>query len=143
MRRTAEAPRDVRPPPRALALVAEEEREEPAAPRPLPLAADFVRLPAAEVAAIVATEAPLPTLVPQVELLPVPVEGELDAQGRTRKQVLAVNRSRRRNKKRTLEAREAESKKRKARGDSRREYRAQRQQLGDLEEGEEEGEEDA
>ena len=144
MRRTAEAPRDVRPPPRALALVViEEEGEAPAAPGPLPLAADFVRLPAAEVAAVVATEAPLPAEVaaePQVEVLPVPVEGELDAQGRTRTQVLAVNRSRKRNKRRTPEAREAESKKRKDRGDNRREERAQRQQLGDLEEGEEEGE---
>ena len=110
-RRTAAAPCDVRPPPAALAPEEEEEtQDERAAPGTLPIAADVVRLHGADAADVVTTEAPLPAEVeadPQVVLLRVPAAGERDAEGRTRDQVLAANRSRRRTARLTPEAREA------------------------------------
>jgi hypothetical protein len=145
-RRTAAAPGAVRPPPAGLApvVVEEEERGAQGARGPLPLAADVVRLPGAGAADVVATEGPLPAEVaadPQVVLLPVPAAGERDAEGRTRAQVLALNRSRKRTARLTPEAREARNGKRKDRGDRRRAARQRRS--GDSEdEGEEEGEEE-
>ena len=139
-RRTAAAPCDVRPPPAALAPVEEEEtRDERASPGPLPIAADVVRLHGADAADVVTTEAPLPAEVeadPQVVLLPVPAAGERDAEGRTRDQVLAANRSRRRTARLTPEAREASNKKRRDREDKRKDARARRRRV---DEGEEEG----
>ena len=110
-----------------------------AAPGPLPIAADVVRLHGADAADVVTREAPLPAEVeadPQVVLLPVPAAGERDAEGRTRDQVLAANRSRRRNARLTPEAREASNKKRRDRGDKRNDARARRRRV---DEGEEEG----
>ena len=90
-------------------------RDERAAPGPLPIAADVVRLHRADAADVVTTEAPLPAEVeadPQVVLLPVPAAGERDAEGRTRAQVLALNRARRWTARLTPEARAARNAKR-------------------------------
>lgn len=146
-RRTAEAPRAVRPPPATLAPVEEEEEERDAqgARGPLPIAADVVRLHGADAADVVATEGPLPVEVaadPQVVLLPVPKKGEQDDEGRTRAQVLALNRVRRWTAKQTPEARAARNGKRKERGDQRQDARARRRSGDSEDEGEEECEEE-
>jgi hypothetical protein len=143
----AAAPCAVRPPPAGLAPVVEEEEERGAqgARGPLPLAADVVRLPGAGAADVVATEGPLPAEVaadPQVVLLPVPKKGEQDDEGRTRAQVLVLNRLRRWTAKQTPEARAARNGKRKERGDQRQDARARRRSGDSEDEGEEEGEEE-
>ena len=106
----------------------------------MPIAADVVRRHGADAADVVTTEAPLPgdkvAADSQVVLLPVPAAGERDAEGRTRDQVLAANRSRRRTARLTPEAREARNKKRRDRGDQRKDARARRRRV---DEGEEEG----
>ena len=117
----------------------EETRDERAAPGPLPIAADVVRLHGADAADVVTMEAQLPAEVeadPQVVLLPVPAAGERDAEGRTRAQVLALNRARRWTARLTPEARAARNAKRSGQRDQWKDARARRQRV---DEGEEEG----
>ena len=132
----------MRPPPAALAPVEEEEaRDERATPGPLPIAADVVRLNGADAADVLTTEAPLPAEVeadPQVVLLPVPAAGERDAEGRTRAQVLALNRARRRTARLTPEARAVRNAKRSGQRDQWKDARARRRRRR-VDEGEEEG----